>query len=636
MFAFDIITMYNNKTSEGIIVTKEELKKLNEWIAELSVEEQKERDIYLRKLAAGEYQGPPVGYPSIDKSQLKYYDFEKYLKDKPKMTVTEEIFTNNIENLDMTAIEFFGTKISFKQLFNKIKESARAFANFGVKEGDYVTLCLTSIPEAAYSFYAMGYLGSVGIFIPPYVNPEKMISDISSNNCKVLVVMDKLYGYIKDTIKKTSIEKIIIVPTLNSSLLGVFSKKIKVENLQKEFLWNDFIKLGRKSQMPKIVAYKENLPLSVVYSSGTSGFIKGILLSHDSYQNSIQAYSEIGIDISVGQRLYQVIPAWTSTGTSTCLHLPLTYGSCVFMDPRFNPDQFAKNISRKKINYAVGTTSLYEGFEKEENIKKRKFPDFHYPFVGGTAITEKQKHHLEEIFNEHGCKNKVRTAYGRCEDGAAIATQTQKIEHQKNSVGIPLSNVIVKIVDDDLNELTYNERGHILVSSKCRMIEYYNNTELNKDYYIIDEFGEKWSPTGDIGHIGINGELYVDGREKDVSIINGSKIYNFDVKSILIEEPDIMDCEVFSKCSEKGDVLCAHIMFVDKYIKQDYNDRLIQLQNIIYDAFNDYNMIPQVFKIRDSFPMSRSTKRDIAAMKKEEDGFIFLPFEKENVMKKIK
>ena len=604
----------------------DDLEKLKDEISKLSKEELKERYLYLRKLAMGELQGPPVGYPSIDKAQLMYYDMNKYFEEKPKMTVTEKLFVNNANNLNYTAIEFFGNKISFRKLFNNIKDTVKSLSDLGIKEGDYVTICATGLPEVAYLFYAMGYIGSVGLFLPPYLNEEKMISDIGCKNSKVLIVMDKLYDFIKEIIDESSIEKIIIIPTLNSSLMPFLSKKLELKNPKKEILWNDFIKQGKKTELPPMIEYKKDMPLSVVYSSGTTGNLKGILLSHDSYQNSVQSYPEIGVDISKGQKLYQIIPAWSSTGTSTCLHLPLTYGCCVFMDPRFTKDKFAQNISKRKINYAVGTTSLYEGFEDKKNVKNRKFPDFHYPFVGGTPITEKQKTHLEAIFREHGCENKVRTAYGRCEDGAAITTQNQQIAHQKNSVGIPLSNVTVEAIDEHGNELSYNQRGTIMVSSKCGMLEYYNNPNLNKNFYTYDSVGNRWSKTGDIGYVGSNGEVFILGRSNDFSMINGKKIYNFDIKSILVEEKDIRDCEVVCKETENGNSICAHIIFESDYNNDEIDSRLLELQEIIYKEFNDVDMVPEIFKIRKQFPIARSTKRDMRAIKEETEGFIYKKF----------
>lgn len=636
---------------------RREIDELKTWEVNLSDEDKIKREEYKFNVAIGKYIDPKtgeeydycaplVGYPSIDKPQLKYYNREKYFEEKPKRTVTDQLFTNNKENLLYTAIDFLGNEIKFYELFNNIKDLSRSLSRLGVGEGDFVTLCLTSIPEAVYSFYAMGYLGSAGIFIPPYVNTDKMVSDINAKKSRVLIVMDVLYDKIKKKLKNTTIEKIIIVPTLNSAAPSLkqvanhISAKAKVKNRKKEILWNDFIEAGKNYPMPEMVPYKKDRPISVVYSSGTSGNIKGILLSHDSYQNSVLSYPTIGVSLRKGQKLYHVIPDWTSTGTSTCMHLPLVYGSCVFIDPRYNADVFAENISKKDINYAIGTTSLFEGFEKEENLQGRKFSDLRYPYVVGTPITNKEIKKIERIYNEHGCFSGILIAYGSCENGAAISTETPTTGHKPGSVGIPLPGVDIMIVDDDGNELPYGQRGHIMVLTPCRMIKYHNNDKLTEEYWYVDKNDLKWSKTGDIGYVGTDGILYYCGRANDYSVINGEKIYNFDIKKIIMEDSLVTDCEVVSKEIDNENYLCAHIIFEDgiynfKKSELIIRRRIAAIQERLYEEYQNNNMIPELIKIRLEFPISRSTKRDMPAIKNEKKGFVHLEFEKGKVKKLV-
>ena len=629
---------------------RREIDELKAWELSLSDEDKIKRDEYKFNVVTGkyidpltgeefDYCGPLVGYPSIDKPQLQHYDREKYFEEKVKRTVTDQLFTSNKENLLYTAIDFLGNEIKFHELFNNIKDLVRSLSRLGVGEGSYVTLCLTSIPEATYSFYAMGYLGSVGIFIPPYVDTKKMVSDINANNSKVLIVMDVLYDKIKKKLKNTTIEKIIIVPTLNSAAPSIkqvanhISAKAKVKNRKKEILWNDFIAAGKDYPMPEMVPYKKDRPISVVYSSGTSGNIKGILLSHDSYQNSVLSYPVIGVSLRKGQKLYHVIPDWTSTGTSTCMHLPLVYGSCVFIDPRYNADVFAENISKNNINYVIGKTSLFEGFTKEENIQDRKFSDLRYPYVVGTPITNKLIKKIEKIYNEHGCFVGILIAYGSCENGAAISTETPATGHKPGSVGVILPGINVMIVDDDGNELPYGQRGHIMVLSPCRMIKYHNNDKLTEEYWFVDKNDLKWSKTGDIGYVGTDGILYYCGRANDYSVINNEKIYNFDIKKIIMEDGLVTDCEVVSKEIDNENYLCAHIIFEDgiynfKKSELIIRKRITAIQERLYEEYQNNNMVPEYIKIRLEFPTARSTKRDMPAIKKENKGFVHLEFEK--------
>ncbi len=629
---------------------RREIEELKTWEAHLSDEEKRIREEYKFNVASGrcidpesgeetDYYGPLVGYSSIDKPQLKYYNREEYFKEKPKKTVTEQLFDSNKENLLYPAIDFFGNEIKFYELFNNIKDLSRSLARLGVGEGNYVTLCLTSIPESVYSFYAMGYLGSVGIFMPPYVKTNKMVSDINANNSKVLIVMDVLYNKIKKKLKKTTIEKVIIVPTLNSAapsikqVINHISAKSKVKNHIKEIFWDDFIKAGKDYPLPEMVPYKEDRPIATVYSSGTSGNIKGILLSHDSYQNSVLSYPTIGVNLRKGQKLYHIIPDWTSTGTSTCMHLPLVYGSCVFIDSRYNANVFAENVSKNDINYTIATPSLYEGFENEENIGDRDFSSLHYPYIVGMSASNKKIKKIEKIYDKHGCLVGFLVAYGSCENGAAITTETPATGHKPGSVGIALPGVSIMIVDDDGNELPYGQRGHIMVLTSCRMLKYHNNDKLTEEYWYVDKNDLKWSKTGDIGYVGTDGVLYYCGRANDVSVINGEQIYNFDIKNIIIEEPDVLDCEVVSREVDGENCLCAHIIFEDgiysfKRSEAIIRSRIAAIQEKIYETYGNTNMIPEYVKIRLDFPTSRSTKRDMAAIRKENKGFAYIKFEK--------
>ena len=156
-------------------MTKEELIKLNEDIGMLSSSDIKERDLYLRELATGEIQGPPVGRASIDKPWLKYYDEEKYKVDFPKEIFYEGLLKQNINNLDNVAINYFFTNITFRKFFENANSLIKAMSNYGVKNGDSVGICLASIPESMYAISAVSYLGAIGVFLPPYLDKKSII-----------------------------------------------------------------------------------------------------------------------------------------------------------------------------------------------------------------------------------------------------------------------------------------------------------------------------------------------------------------------------------------------------------------------------------------------------------------------------
>ena len=435
------------------------------------------------------------GYPTIDKPWYVNYNRNELEKEIQKKTVFQEVYDNNIRFQKDLALEFFGSKINYSTFFKNIEMTAKAFKEYGIKKGDFVTICAAGIPETVYSFYALSKIGAVANMIAPHFEKKDLIARISDCESDTLIIMDEFYPELKEAIKGSRIKNIIILPTLNSSMLRFITKTYKIDSFSNELYWNQFIKDGRKQKETETISYKKDLPLTMVYSSGTTGASKGILLSNDSFQNSIQSYPASGVDISRGQKFYQIIPPWYSTGLSTSIHLPLSYGTSVFMDPRFERDIFVKNIIKAKPNYCVAPTSMYEGFLDEKLVGNKNLSFFNYPFEGGEPLSNEVASKIEKVFKEHGSNAQLRVAYGQCECGAAITTQTQKAENTRGSVGIPLPGVTIGIFDEQFNELKYYERGQILANTPCSMIGYYKNEEATKEYFHIDKNGIKWNCT---------------------------------------------------------------------------------------------------------------------------------------------
>lgn len=602
---------------------KESLYRLKKFISGLSEDDLRNRDKYLKGLSNGEIQGPKVGYSSIDKQWVQYFDLDNY-SDFESKTVYQGLVDSNKAHLDSLAIEFFGTKISFRELFKNIEKTAKSFEEYGVTKGSFVTICSPGIPETVYSFYALSKIGAVSNMIAPYFDQIDFVERLIDCDSEILIVADIFYDKIKDSVKKTNIKKIIVVPTLNSSRLRFFKKRYKIDKNNNEVYWNDFIKEGNSRELSSTVNYEPSMPLSMVYSSGTTGSAKGILLSNDSFQNSIYSYFKSGLDISRGQKFYQIIPTWFSTGISTSIHLPLSCGASVYMDPRYEREIFVSNIIKAKPNYTVAPTSMYEGLLDNPKLKNRDLSYFRNAFQGGEPLSKELAEKINKKFREHGNNSSIKVGYGQCECGATITTQTDLTEHCNNSVGIPLPGINIQICDNNLNELPTGERGQIVVATDSGMIGYFKNQQATDDYFYIDPFNKKWSCTGDIGYFDKNGNLFVEGRAADYTEINGEKIYNFDIEKIIREIPGIKITEVLPKKNDVGkEELAAHLILDDPYFEQYAETFFEQIQEKVFQETNNPKMVPKTFKLRREFPHGPSGKRDIIKIKKEQEGFTY-------------
>ena len=169
---------------------KKDLEKLKEKISKLSDEEKKLRDLYLRKLASGEFQGPFVGYASIDKPWLKYYFDEQILGKMPQKTIFEYMKSDNDKFLNVIALRYFNTKITYKEFFDKIEQCEKAFIANGIKEGDIVTICMPNTPEAVIAFYALNKIGAVSNMVHPLSAQNEIKNFVNEVESKVIVTID--------------------------------------------------------------------------------------------------------------------------------------------------------------------------------------------------------------------------------------------------------------------------------------------------------------------------------------------------------------------------------------------------------------------------------------------------------------
>jgi long-chain acyl-CoA synthetase len=204
-----------------------DLKQYKEKLSKLNKLEEKQRDLYLRKLSLGELQGPVTGYPTVDKPWYKYMSEENVIKDIPVKNVYQELYDNNKDYLDQTALIYFGAKISFRKFFENIDKTAKAFVVNGIKKGDFVTISSALNPETLYAFYALAKIGAVSNFMAPFFDKQGLIDRIADCDSKIAIIMDTFYDELIESINKSNIEKVVILPTLNSSPVRLL-KKVKI------------------------------------------------------------------------------------------------------------------------------------------------------------------------------------------------------------------------------------------------------------------------------------------------------------------------------------------------------------------------------------------------------------------------
>ena len=573
-----------------------------------------------------------TGYPSADKPWLKYFK-DEHLKDTAQeCTVFQSIYENNKDYPKDIALNYFGNKISFGELFSSVDKCTKTLRKIGINRGSCVTLCTAGVPEAVYIVLACSRIGAIANFINPLFSKEQIRDRVNETNADWIFILDEMYSYIEDALPETCVSNIVIIPVTNSvpsmasKMLYMKSKarKILKEKHDKNFLsYNEFIEAGSGYSEELDSPYEKDTPVVMVYSSGSTGASKGIQLTNDGINAVILNHKR---DVFYGKRNYtflSVIPVWFSTGIVLSVLMPLAHGVCVIPEPQFSKETFARDLKKYKPSSTLTATSLWIYVATSDETKDIDLSNMIYPGTGGEKISKKDEAMLNDFFKEHGCKVDLIKGYGMCELGSEV-TGTIAADGYKTKpggAGYPILHSIVSAFDRETNEeLKYGEHGEIRVCSPTHMKGYYKNPKATEDYFWTDEHGVTWGCTGDIGYVDEDGEVFVLGRATDSCICdNGENVYMFDIEDVIIDEETINQCKVVDIKEDGATKLVAHLVFKDGVEDKDAVIQKVHLN--LKNTLPGY-MVPDYYKIREAMPVHPNGKRDSESLKRDTEELI--------------
>lgn len=568
-----------------------------------------------------------TGYPSMDMPWLKYYNKESLEKPLPHSTIADYIYTENKDHLTGTALIFFGRKISYGTLFSEIDKAVAAFLACGIKQGDCVSLLTSSCPEATYAMLALNRIGAIANLINPTFTPEQILERLEDTKTTLLIALDKLYQKFSETLAASPVRKTVIMPITRSMPFVtkiIAGKKLKADIAYSDSVitWDDFLRLGREADRNHHVAYAEKMPAIMVYSSGTTGQPKGIVLGNDGINATISLYKTPDFRYGRGDSMLQIIPLWFSTGLVLSFLMPLCCGVSVILEPVYGDENFVKDMVKYVPNIVLAPTSLWLGLISSPKAKNLDLSRMIYPAQGGERVIERTEDAINDFLAAHGCKFKMIKGYGMCELGSTVATETSSYR-KYCTAGFPMINVTVSVFDIETNqELKFGQRGEIRAFSPAVMLYYYNREQATADFFVEDAQGRKWGRTGDIGYMDEDGFIFIDGRSTDVFITPaGKRIYNFDVEEVIMHNENIFQCEVIGVPNQNGSELLTAFLILKEGAAASVETIIRDLSDACRAKLGD-DSVPKQYKLLDSFAVNISGKRDIDGLRNTKDGFI--------------
>lgn len=569
------------------------------------------------------------------------YPWYKFYKDVPRHleypdgSMVDVIASTALKYPHNYAYQYFNNRCTYKEFMEKIEACARGLKTLGVKEGDVVSICMPNTPQAINMFYAVNMVGAIANMIHPLSSEKEIEMYLNKSNSTVILTLDMNYKKVINIINNTKVTKVIIgsagddLKGLKKTLYSIFNADITkaIKKIEAVFLkafknrevlsYKKFIQKGNNYYEDVWVSRKGSDPAVILYSGGTSGVPKGILLSNLNFNAvAYQAYAMCD-PAKPGDSILSIMPIFHGFGLGVCIHTCLYVGMKCILIPKFDATKLAKLIRKTRPNFLVGVPTLFEAITKNKDVKEGDFASVNAIVSGGDVMDEENLARYNEFFAKYGSKAKIRIGYGITE--AVTATCLCPTNgHRPNSIGIPFPDMLYKIVEPGtINEVKPNVDGEICISGPSVMMGYLNEEEETKKTLKTHKDGRVWLHTGDIGSMDEDGYIYFKSRIKRIIVTSGYNVYPSYIENIINKHEYVTSCSVIGVSdSYRGQRVKAYVVLKKEVKISDEVEKEIKAHCQKYIA--KYAM-PREFEFRKELPKTLVGKIAYTVLEAEEN-----------------
>ena len=439
------------------------------------------------------------------------------------------------------AFDFMGKSTTYAKMIKKIEQCAQALKTIGIRKGDCVTIAMPNCPQAIYMFYAINLIGGIASMVHPLSSEKEIEFYLNESNSITVITLDQFYGKIEAIRKNTGIVNVILArikdelaqPLKTGYMITEGYKIAKIPDDAPVIRWKDFMKLSKCCFYNYKIERDDNDPAVILYSGGTTGTTKGIMLTNRNFNALAEQVIATNPMFKPGDKMLAAMPVFHGFGLGVCIHTMLAKGGRCVLVPRFTPKSYSKLITKNRCNFIAGVPTLYEAMLRLPNMEKADFSHLKGVFSGGDSLSIELKKKMDKFLADHKATIKVREGYGTTECVTACCLTPVKLQ-KEGSIGIPFPDTYFKIVKPDTDEeLPYGEEGEIVLSGPTVMLGYYNKPEETAKTLRRHADGLTWLYTGDLGCMDDQGFVYFRGRIKRMIVTSGYNVYPAQLENIL-------------------------------------------------------------------------------------------------------
>lgn len=446
-----------------------------------------------------------------------------------------EKYPNNV------AFDFMGRSTTYKTLVKEIEQCAKALKTIGVREGDRVTIAMPNCPQAIQMFYAVNLVGGICNMIHPLSAEKEIEFYLNASESVTAITLDQFYNKFENIRHNTKVVNIIIAsikdelskPVKAGYMLTEGRKVKKIPDDAPVIRWKDFLHLSCHCFYNYKVERKGSDPAVILYSGGTTGKTKGILLSNKNFNALGQQVIAANPMFRVGDKMLAAMPLFHGFGLGVCVHTMLSQGGRCILIPRFTAETYAKQIVKYKCNFIAGVPTLYEALLRLPSMENADLSSLKGVFSGGDSLSIELKKKFDKFLYDHNAKIQIREGFGTTECVTASCLTPPHMA-KEGSIGLPFPDTYYKIVEPGTDkEVPYGTEGEILIAGPTVMMEYVGHPEETAQTLRKHDDGLTWIYTGDLGTMDDEGFIYFRGRAKRMIITSGYNVYPGQLENII-------------------------------------------------------------------------------------------------------
>jgi long-chain acyl-CoA synthetase len=445
---------------------------------------------------------------------------------------------------DKIAIHFLGKEITYKKLYEEALIFAGYLQKIGISKGDPVAIMLPNTPQAVVSFYAVLMAGGIVVQTNPLYTERELEYQMKDSGAKAIVTLEILYPRVSKVMPQTDLQHIIVsgikdyLPFPKNLVYPFIQKKqyglvVRLKHEGSTHLLSEIVKRKPVNLTAHEFDFEEDLAL-LQYTGGTTGFPKGVMLTHKNLVSNAAMCRAWLYKCRPGEEsVLGILPFFHVYGMTTVLILSVMQAQKMILLPKFDVETTLKTIQKQRPSLFPGAPTIYIGLLNHPDLKKYDLSSIKACISGSAPLPVEVQQKFEEITG------------GKLVEGYGL-TESSPVTHSnflwdrprvKGSIGVPYPDTNAAIFSLDTGEhMPTGEIGEIAIKGPQVMKGYWNRPEDT-----AQTLRDGWLLTGDLGFMDEHGYFYIVDRKKDMIIAGGYNIYPREIEEVLYEHPDVQE-----------------------------------------------------------------------------------------------